>query len=93
MEKLDLSKTRKELDKIDKDITLLLEKRLTTALDVAKYKIEHNMAVLDIDRERQVIEKCIGYLMDKKYAESIEKIYTQIMEASKDVQKEYIKSI
>lgn len=93
MEKLDLSKTREEIDKIDKEITSLLEKRLTIALDVAKYKIQDNMDVLDSDRERQVIEKCIGYLKNEKYAESIEKIYIQIMDASKEMQKDYIKNI
>lgn len=92
MEKLDLSKIREEINNLDKEITSLLEKRLSIALDVARYKIENNMAVLDKDREKQVIEKCVGYLENKKYSESIEKIYIQIMDSSKDIQKEFIKT-
>ena len=90
MEKLDLSKIRKEIDDLDIEITSLLEKRLTIALDIAKYKIQNNMTVFDKDREKQVIEKSISYLTDKKYSKSIEQIYTQIMTTSKNVQKEYI---
>lgn len=35
----DLSITREEIDKVDKEIVKLIEKRMDLALEVAKYKI------------------------------------------------------
>ena len=56
---------RVEIDKIDREITQLLEKRMNVAKAISKYKMENNMQIFHPDREKMVIEKNKGYLENK----------------------------
>ena len=53
---------RIEIDKIDREITKLLEKRMNVSKAISKYKMENNMQIFHPDREKMVIEKNKGYL-------------------------------
>lgn len=54
---MDINDLRQEINDIDKELTDLFNKRMNVSLEVAKYKIENNMPVLDKARERDVLEK------------------------------------
>ena len=64
-----LEESRKRIDEIDKELVRLFEERMNTVVDVAKYKKEHNVNVLNKNSEAEVVEKAINNLSDKKYAE------------------------
>ena len=53
----DLSKARDEIDNIDTQIIKLFEQRMDIVKDVANYKIENNLPVLDSSRENIMLEK------------------------------------
>ena len=53
---IDLSVTRREIDKIDSEIVGLFEKRMEAANEVAKYKMETGKAVFDKEREDQKLD-------------------------------------
>ena len=53
----DLSKARDEIDNIDTQIIKLFEQRMDIVKDVANYKIENNLPVLDSSRENMMLEK------------------------------------
>ncbi|EEY34785.1 chorismate mutase [Pseudoleptotrichia goodfellowii] len=55
--KYNLSEIREKIDKIDKEIVELIEKRLEIVKEVALYKKENNMKVFDSKREKEVLEK------------------------------------
>lgn len=80
---MDLESARKEINKIDKDIVQLLEKRFNVVMEIGKYKKENNLPIYDEKREKLVIKNCLSYLENKKYSNSIEEIYKQIMDSSK----------
>ena len=48
---------RTEIDKIDKEMTKLLEKRMNISKSISKYKMEHDMQIFHPEREKIVIEK------------------------------------
>ena len=52
----DLNQCRQELDVIDAQLVWLFEKRMQVVRDVALYKHEHNMDILDSSRENAVLE-------------------------------------
>lgn len=54
---MDIKDLRQQINEIDKDLTELFNKRMNVSLEVAKYKIENNMPVLDKSRERDVLER------------------------------------
>lgn len=89
--KIDLNEVRAEINRLDKEIVLLLEKRFNAVLNVAMYKKINSMPVLDEGREKIVIEKCKSYLEHKKYEGYLENIYVEIMNNCKEIQKNEIK--
>ena len=81
---------RVEIDKIDREITQLLEKRMNVAKAISKYKMENNMQIFHPDREKMVIEKNKGYLENKEYEELVESFYDNLMYLSRLVQQKEI---
>lgn len=83
---------RAEIDKIDKELTRLFEKRMDQVIKVAQYKKEHNMEIFQKGREDVVIQKGIDNLQNKDYSEEITRFLNAAMEISRDAQKRKILS-
>ena len=85
---MELDKARTEINKIDKEIVKLLEKRFNIVNEIGNYKRKQGLPIYDEAREKQVVESCISYLENKEYSKFIDDIYFQIMKCSKDIQQE-----
>ena len=72
---MELDKARAEIDKLDKEIVKLLEKRFNLASEIGFLKKEQNLPVYDESRERQVLEYCAGILENKEYSKYSPKEY------------------
>lgn len=83
---MDLSECRKEIDKIDKELVELFERRMNVAIKVAEYKIENNIPILNEAREAEVIEKNVNRLNNKEYSKLTEKFFANLMELSRSLQ-------
>ena len=83
---------RTEIDKIDKEMTKLLEKRINISNSISKYKMEHDMQIFHPEREKIVIEKNKGYLENKEYGDLVESYYDNLMYLSRLVQQKEIYS-
>ena len=82
----DLSITREEIDKVDKEIVKLIEKRMDLALEVAKYKISTGKPIYDRERELEKLEK-LGSLASTEFnAKSVQELFLQIMSVSRRYQ-------
>ena len=57
MTEKNLEQLRNDIDSIDSQITDLFKKRMETSIEVAKYKKEHNIPVLNSNRENEVLHK------------------------------------
>ncbi|URZ01461.1 shikimate dehydrogenase [Clostridium felsineum] len=88
----ELEEIRKEIDRVDKNITELFEERMKLVIKVAEYKKENNVPIIDSKREKNVIEKNIKYLKDDRYSEVLEEFYINLMELSKKLEKKQIYS-
>ena len=75
----DLTKLRQEIDRLDTILTDTLEKRMDVVKQVAAYKDERHMQVLDREREEQVIAKVIGQLKNPAYGPHMRNIMEKIM--------------
>ena len=80
---------RKELDRIDEDMTQLLEARMRIAEKIAIYKQEHDVPVLDALREREVLDH-ITKSAAPDMAYYTRTMYSNIMEMSKDHQRKAV---
>lgn len=81
-----LGEYRKEIDRIDKELTELFEERMNFALKIARYKKDNNLAVLQNGREDEVLEKAVSNLKNKDYSEEIKSFLNSTMEISRNLQ-------
>lgn len=82
-----LEKQRAEIDAIDREIVALFERRMQVVVDVAQIKKENGIAILDANREKEVIQKVQSYLKDATLKEELAEAYETLMKVSKDYQK------
>ena len=53
---MDLKDTRQKIDEIDEKLLPLFIERMSLSNEVAKYKKEHNMPILNKTREREILK-------------------------------------
>lgn len=82
----DLKEIRNQINKIDKEIIDLLEKRFDLSKKVGAYKISHNKKIYDPVREKEILKKIKDN--NPKYGKYFVGIYQEIMDQSKNLQKE-----
>lgn len=82
-----LEKQRAEIDAIDREIVALFERRMQVVVEVARIKKENGIAILDANREKEVIQKVQSYLKDATLKEELAEAYETLMKVSKDYQK------
>lgn len=82
-----LEKQRAEIDTIDREIVALFERRMQIVVEVARIKKENGIAILDANREKEVIKKVQSYLQDADLKEELAEAYETLMKVSKDYQK------
>ncbi|MEG2353944.1 MAG: chorismate mutase [Clostridium sp.] len=88
MKSLDIC--REEINEVDKAIVVLFEKRMELALDVARYKLENKLPILNEIRENEVIKKNKEYLQNKCLEEAFERFMNEIMSISRELQNDFI---
>ena len=87
-----LEKQRAEIDAIDREIVALFERRMQVVVDVARIKKENGIAILDANREKEVITKVQSYLKDATLKEELAEAYETLMKVSKDYQLKKMKA-
>ncbi len=84
-----LERARLEINRIDKEMARLFQERMKAVEGVIEYKLENNMEILDSNREKEVIEKNLLLIEEKKY----EKYYLDFIKNMMRISKEYQKDI
>lgn len=88
MSKLDLLRGR--IDEIDQQIVSLFERRMAATKEVGEYKQEVGMAVLDANREREVITKKLNLLTNRDLQADVVMLYETIMGISRRQQRNLV---
>ena len=82
---MNMEEIRKNIDDIDDELCDLFKKRMDLALAMAEYKKEHGLAVLDQNREEQVLAR-----ISEKLGEPLDQygriLFNTIFEVSKSYQ-------
>lgn len=86
----DISNMRAEIDSIDEKLVELFEKRMETVLEIAEYKRNNNMDVLDCSRENEVIKKAVEHLKNDKFEKPVVDFMTGIMKISRGLESQLI---
>ena len=79
---MQLEELRKEIDKIDEKLLLLLEERLEKAKQITEYKKENNIPETQKEREEEILDKLTQLGKGKLRDEYIKNIFRQIIQES-----------
>lgn len=82
---MDLMEARTRIDEIDQQIVSLFAERMDMAAQIAAYKKEHNLPVLDASRERQKLRQ-VAELASEGLQDDVETLYRLLFELSRGYQ-------
>ena len=88
-----MDELRSEIEKIDSEMAALFEKRMGISAQVAGYKKEHGLPILDKDREKVLIEKNIGKLENKEFEVYYKEFFEGMLNASKSYQHKLLEGV
>ena len=88
MTEKNLDQMRNDIDAIDSQIAELFRKRMETSLDIARYKKENNIPVLNSSREKEVLHK-VSEQVGEPFDGYARFIFNTIFEASRSCQNNY----
>ena len=74
---MDLGLIRNDIDKIDKEIVDLFEKRMKLTYEVAAFKIENGKPVYDKKREEEKLDTLSGLSEDTFNKQAIRELFTR----------------
>ncbi|MBD5087493.1 MAG: prephenate dehydratase [Clostridiales bacterium] len=88
---MDLQEIRKDIDKIDREISHLFEERMKLTYQVAAYKIENGKKVFDKQREDEKLQVLSELGKDDFQKQAIRELFLQIMSISRKKQYTLVK--
>ena len=83
----DLLEIREQINNIDDQIIALWKERMALSLQVAEYKKEHNLPILDEQREKELLDR-ISNFAGEELEEYSRDLYAKIMSISRSYQQE-----
>jgi len=84
---MDLNTYRNKIDEIDDNIVKLLLERFAVVKDISEYKKTRGLDVFQQAREAEILKKIADKIENDEYKEYILKIYADIFDASKSLQR------
>jgi len=85
-----LEECRLMIDAIDNEIIRLYEERMKAVKDIAEYKIENGLEILDSSREKTMLENNLLKISNVELKKYYHHVLTGFLDASKEMQKEII---
>ncbi|MFV0400244.1 MAG: chorismate mutase [Oscillospiraceae bacterium] len=86
---MDLQDYRDRIDEVDTRLVELFQQRMSLSRQVADYKLEHGMEVLQPERERALLDR-LSAMAEPDMAEYVRALYTEIMRLSRQEQQKRI---
>lgn len=81
-----LEKQREQIDRIDRQLIALFEERMAVVREVIKIKQEHQLPILDENREQLVINKVMKQVQSEELEPYAVDWMTELMRISKKYQ-------
>ena len=87
---MDLSEYRKQLDRIDEKMLGLFTERMKIASEIAEYKRENDLPVLDLKREKEKLTK-IEEMSPEEFSDYSFTLFSMVMELSRSRQNQLLR--
>jgi len=87
---MELDQLRQEIDAVDKRLVEDIKERMKVAAEIAAYKREHGIPVMDSKREREVLHKIVEMAGDPMLSSYYKVLYSLLFELSRSYQNKLI---
>lgn len=87
---MDLQQLRMEIDDIDGELVALIGRRMELARQVADYKMQNGLPVLDVGREQIVVERAESRTDDPALRPAVRRIVECLMAESRLLQQDLL---
>lgn len=84
---MELETLRARIDEVDLKLLELFEQRMEIAREIARYKDENGLPVLDAGRERALLQERLARVKDRKLSAGAEAFFRSLLNLSKDEQR------
>jgi prephenate dehydrogenase len=74
----ELNDLRKDIDKIDKQLVSLLDERFAIVKKVSKYKKDHNLDIIQSDRQKEILDQIVLWAKDPHLKDKLPTIFTNL---------------
>lgn len=82
-----LKKAREEINRVDREMAALFVRRMEASREVAAYKREHGLPILDPTREEEVISRNLAFVEDSEMRGYYDEFLRRTMKISRDYQR------
>lgn len=82
---MDIFEAREKISEIDREMAVLFQERMRTAEEIARYKKEKGLDVLDRDVEERKLEEGSRLIEDER----LRPFYKEFLQALMDISKEW----
>lgn len=82
-----LEQAREEIDRADREMASLFEKRMKAVEAIIFHKVSNNLQIYDADREAQVITQNSKLIRDETLVEYYREFISMVMDISKKYQR------
>ncbi len=89
----ELTRAREEINEIDEEMSKLFVRRMNAVSDIARYKKERGLPILDGDREAQVIERGNELIEEEELRAYYTRFLTDTMSISKQYQRKLMEGM
>ena len=83
-----LNEARAEIEAVDREMAELFRRRMTAAAQVAAYKQEHGLPILDAAQEQRVLDRCLPLMPEPELKEYYVDYLKGLMDLSKRYQRQ-----
>ncbi len=88
-----MDEIRAEIEKIDSQMCDLFEQRMQKSAQVAAYKKEHGLPILDKEREKVLIAKNINNLKNREFEVYYKEFFESVLDISKSYQHKLLEGV
>lgn len=82
-----LEELREEIDRADRELIAVFERRMAVSREIARYKIGRRLPVQDSAREEAVVEKAVGRVASPDIRPYVAPFYEAVLAASRSLQR------
>ncbi|MBR6917397.1 MAG: chorismate mutase, partial [Clostridia bacterium] len=91
--RMTLDEARSVITETDRKIASLFEERMAAVKDVAAYKKERGLPIVDPEREASLVERDLAAISDPEYKPYFASVITALTDASKSYQRKILKGM